>query len=534
MKKGLLMLAALLLASTVCLAQDSNRISDTCKKILQEKVVNSGKNVSADLAGFFTFGGGGDCMTELLLTQYQTASMKTLIDEAQSVKTALQQDGASAGSGSGTSLVSKGMAAQMFSAALEYGGITEATSGQAVTLSGSLGGIPAALIKQETVPNCGEEHLPLSLCVSNRAVNRMNRLAYSVSFNTGSSSQTVAGTAAATGSSAAQPATFTGYGNAINSATGKFVILRGAAASISDIAKKINTAGTVIVPAVSPAQQAKDKANVQTLWNYDSVPAVKAWTRQTAQKVLAAGQANAVAAWVGQASALMDAVCPPDGQNAAGCRSSLLASLGEYGVFVNTYKAGVNTFVESLRKAPLLTFEYDFNRPASQPTNSTFRLVGQSVLGGWTLTLNGAVSIYDSTPSSAIPGASLLRDVQAAGEASYDLSKLKQVSFLGHSTASAAYYFQDQTSPAILNVTPGQPVSGVTITNLPSGATQVYAQTGDISIAQGKFTYSPGSSSISIPFSFTWSNRTELVTNSTWRGQVGICYDFDSLFGSSK
>jgi hypothetical protein len=38
-----------------------------------------------------------------------------------------------------------------------------------------------------------------------------------------------------------------------------------------------------------------------------------------------------------------------------------------------------------------------------------------------------------------------------------------------------------------------------------------------------------------LPLSFTWSNRTELVANSPlWRGQVGISYSFDSLFGGIK
>ena len=128
-----------------------------------------------------------------------------------------------------------------------------------------------------------------------------------------------------------------------------------------------------------------------------------------------------------------------------------------------------------------------------------------------------------------------MRDFQIAGEASYDFSKMKKSTILGHSTASAAYYFQDQTSPAILNVTPGQPASGVTITGLPSTATQVYAQKGNIDIVQGKFTYSPGTSGFTVPVSFTWSNRTELVTNNPlWRGQVGISYNFDSLFGGGK
>jgi len=58
----------------------------------------------------------------------------------------------------------------------------------------------------------------------------------------------------------------------------------------------------------------------------------------------------------------------------------------------------------------------------------------------------------------------------------------------------------------------------------------VYAQKGQIHVAQGKFTFCPGKSSITLPVAFTWSNRTELITKPTWGGQIGISYDFDSLF----
>jgi hypothetical protein len=250
--------------------------------------------------------------------------------------------------------------------------------------------------------------------------------------------------------------------------------------------------------------------------------------------MIAAGPQGALDVWLSSAGALVDAICPLSAPATEVCRGNLLKDVEQYASFVNAYKASVNLFVEKLRKAPLLSFEYDYNRPASEPTNSTFRLVGQSIFGGATATLNTAASIYNAAPSSSIPGASRLRDIQAAAEMAYDFSKAKRSNILGHSTASVAYYFQDQTSPAILNVTPGQPVSGIIITGLPSSAKQLYAQKGDISIAQGKFTYTPGASSISLPISVTWSNRTELVTNSIWRGQVGISYDFDSLFGSKK
>ena len=69
--------------------------------------------------------------------------------------------------------------------------------------------------------------------------------------------------------------------------------------------------------------------------------------------------------------------------------------------------------------------------------------------------------------------------------------------------------------------------------SLPSNASQVFAQRGVIQLVQGKFTFIPGKGSISLPIAFTRSNRTELVTQPIWRSQIGISYDFDSLFGES-
>ena len=120
-----------------------------------------------------------------------------------------------------------------------------------------------------------------------------------------------------------------------------------------------------------------------------------------------------------------------------------------------------------------------------------------------------------------------MRDFQIAGEAAYDFNQLKSTALLGDSTFSFAYYYQDQTSPAIFSAIPS------IITGLPSTATQVFAKRGVINIAQAKFAFIPRNSSINIPVSATWSNRTELVTNSVWRGQVGISYNFDSLFSTS-
>jgi hypothetical protein len=529
MKLHISTLLLLVLSVLPMAGQTPRSLNKSCPDALNAVVQRAAGKLNGELGQFLTFGGAPDCMTTLLLTQY--TGTDSLLDRAQQVKAALQQNGSSPGSGSGTSLVSKGITSQILSVATEYGALAETTSGQTVTVSGSLGGIPAALTQKSLIDNCDGIRIPGELCVSDKTVNELNRFSYTVAFNTGSTSQSVSGTAATTTptTSSAQPVTFNATTNTITSATGKFVILRGAAANITAVAAAVDKLSPTSTAFVTMTADQKKIFNAMSD-TYDNMASVKVWKNQTASKILAAAPEGAANVWLQQADALMNAICPPGGDPK--CRATLLNQLDTYAMFVNGFKSSVAAFVETVRKAPLFTIEYDFNRPASQPTNSTVRLVGQTVLGGWTLTGNGAVSVYNSTPSSAIPGSSLLRDAQVAAEASFDFSKLKKATLLGHSTGSAAYYFQDQMSPAILNVTPGQPAAGVTITGLPATATQVYAQTGIINIFQGKFTFSPGSSSISLPISFTWSNRSELVANNPlWRGQIGISYDFDSLFG---
>jgi hypothetical protein len=517
----------------VCSAQSTQRIAGPCPGVLEEKVQRANGLVTADLTGFLTFSAGAECMSALLLSQ-STDLREVLVDRAETVKAALQQNSSSAGSGGATSLVSKGTAAQFLSIASEYGALTEVTNKQTVTVSGSLGGIPSALVKNGIMSSCGGIVIPGSVCISSNTVNALNRVSYSVAFNTGSSAQSISARTTSTSSSSAQPASFTASTNTVSSATGRVVLLRGAAATIADTVKAIDKLRPGGISSLTGEQIKAGEKYIEAVDNYDDKSAVRQWRDNTAAKMIAAGPQGALDVWLSSAGALVDAICPLSAPATEVCRGNLLKDVEQYASFVNAYKASVNLFVEKLRKAPLLSFEYDYNRPASEPTNSTFRLVGQSIFGGATATLNTAASIYNAAPSSSIPGASRLRDIQAAAEMAYDFSKAKRSNILGHSTASVAYYFQDQTSPAILNVTPGQPVSGIIITGLPSSAKQLYAQKGDISIAQGKFTYTPGASSISLPISVTWSNRTELVTNSIWRGQVGISYDFDSLFGSKK
>lgn len=143
------------------------------------------------------------------------------------------------------------------------------------------------------------------------------------------------------------------------------------------------------------------------------------------------------------------------------------------------------------------------------------------------VTANGAVTLYNSTLPQNIPGVSRLRDAQFALQLQKDLGTL---TLLGAAALSATYYFQYQNSPAILNVTPGTPLPGITFTGLPANATQVFAQKGSLHIGQLRLVLGPATSSVRFPLAVSYSNRTELIPKPTWKAQLGISYDFDSLF----
>jgi hypothetical protein len=244
--------------------------------------------------------------------------------------------------------------------------------------------------------------------------------------------------------------------------------------------------------------------------------------------------------------------------------ASMLAQFAEaYQSYVNSEWTA--TITQQMALPPIFSVEYDVNRPTGQPSNSVVRAIYQksflpkaatrditatqspkaptSESAGktksassttptpiLTLTANGAVSFYNSN-QSGVPGAGSLRDEQFATEISHDFSMTSTLGQL-NLTLSTAGYYQHQSSPAILNVTPGAPVDGVTFVGLPSTATKVFGETGNIGLWQLKLTTGSGSS-VKAPLSFTYSNRTELI-KPTWKAQIGISYDFDSLLASSS
>jgi hypothetical protein len=437
-----------------------------------------------------------------------------------------QQSGASAsGTSGGTDLISKNLTSHVLSFASEYGALTQSTSGQTTTVNGTLDGIPLALEAHTggLFAECGVKLSDASDCLPTKWFDSLGRVSYSVSLDSSPGTQ-LSGTTVGTPQGIPQQAALNTTGSPTHASqiTGKIVLLQPPStfkAFTTALSKLDTSKGTPLIAAQKTLDGYQENAAAYVSWVDKQVHDL---SQLDADKVVGAWRALGT----GLLRVLEDAQPGQKGPS----EDEIIQAAVTFAAAYASFNAAERTVLGPKIGKPLLTFEYDDNRPLNQPSNSVLRLIyGQTVAKNWTLTGNAAVSIYNSTPSSSIPGASRLRDVQAGFEADRGLGSLW---ILGPATASGAYYFQHQSSPAILNITPSEPIDGISFTGLPS--TQVFAQKGNISVAQARIALGSSSASWKFPISVTWSNRTELITKPTWRAQVGITYDFDSLLGIGK
>ena len=528
----LLAFVALSCVSAVAFANDDGSCRNLINKAMEPPATSRDRSRVDKMTDVLNSKVTAGCIAELLLKRKKADELSSFVAGAYSAATkAIQQSGASAGGGGSTSLVSKNATAQVLSLASEYGALTESTSGATTTVSGTVDGIPLALEAHTggLVAEC-PMNLINSRCINSGLLNFLGRISYSLALNINQGTQ-ITGTTAGPAQGTAQPASFNSSGStALTQATGRFIIVRPKVSYTQLIAavQAIDAKSSLTTDAVALDAAAKVLQSYQT-------NAGDAWAKW------AANSANALVEIEDEKTRFEtwerlgeDLAIALEGKSATNTTPPTDAQLTfaalKYASALDVYGSAEQSFYEGqLNAKPILSFEYDENRPASQPTTSVFRLIyGQQIKTSWTLTANAAVSIYDQDPSSSIPGAQRLRDIQLAVEADYTLPKL---GILGTPIASGAYYFQDQTSPAILNITPGSPVPGITFVGLSANATQAFAAKGKISVGQLRISLGNSQSGLRVPLAITFSNRTELTTGFKVGAQIGISYNFDSLFG---
>jgi hypothetical protein len=197
------------------------------------------------------------------------------------------------------------------------------------------------------------------------------------------------------------------------------------------------------------------------------------------------------------------------------------------------YTTKKNDIVARINRSPVLSFEYTFTSQSSvalpksttqtyaigttAPDLSNFNLIFQAPLarnGSDQITVNVSTTLF--TAPSAQLHLDPVRDFKVSAEADFSLPSLAS---LAKSTLSISALVQD-----LLQEPLGQQVTvnGVSVTN-----------TGTIVLGQAKWTFPAGSSGITFPISFTASNRTDLIKETTVKGTFGISYNLDNLLAQT-
>ena len=429
--------------------------------------------------------------------------------------------------GTGTTIVSRGVTAKTIGFAAEAGALTETAKGQTVTVSGTLAGFPSALVQKNLLTFCDDRfHIGSNCSVSNNVLRTLRKISYSVSFDTSQSSQTVTGAASGTGTaggstgspSQPQQVTFQANRHDISSVSARYEIWTKRDVTSSGFARAVNTASAQLTQSAQVAAAATVTLAVNSL-DMDKAGPYRDWLNENAAVIAATPVANRLEVFRNKLADLVSRL-----EMTKTFDDEVIASAQA----IASYDLIEDDLIDSVATKPVVSFEYVNNRPVGQTSVSIFRGIGEFGWGKNDLTFNGAIGVYDSAqPVILGQSNSRLRDIEFGAQ--YE-RKLGSLPILGTAALDLSFYYQNQRSASILKVDPTQPLPGITFTGLPTNAADVFVKAGDTKLGQLRFVLGPGGSNVRVPFSVSYSNRTDLITHPAWKAQVGISYDFDSLF----
>jgi hypothetical protein len=432
-----------------------------------------------------------------------------------------EQSGTTSGTSGTTSVVSQGPAARVLSIAAEYGAITEAVNGQVVTVRGNLAGVPSALVKHDIFPYCVGAESRNDFCVGGSMLSLLRHVSIGVSFDMSRETQTTAIASVATGG-AAQPVTFTPNRNDIE----------GISARVELWNRRQTTSKAFLEQWKARIPAAMDRSATDLLLIagkfYDDVtsqPGYDQWHASHLARLRAAAMTRDRQQVIAALNDALRDFLTTLATDRDAVQAEAEAAISAYSRFF----LAQDELLDSL-STTVVTLEYANNRPAGQPVTTDVRLIADIPIADRTkLVLNGGVTLYDNPKAIASAGVARLRDAQVAAELDQSLGAS---AITGPLVFTLAGYFQYQHSPAVLNVDATNPVPGVAFVGLSPNASTVFTTTGNIVLGQARLTFTPPSSGIKIPISVTFANRSELIDKATWRAQVGVTYDFDSLFAA--
>jgi len=443
-----------------------------------------------------------------------TAQVSTAQASTTQARTDQQTTAPAAASGS-TSTTSKGSVPWLLGLAEEYGGLTQSVSGSVTTVNGNIPNMIKAF-------NTKSYQKSFDAWPNNEFLTIVEKASFSLSFNTGSSSSST--------STSASPSTFgsaTAHIDLINHRDPRDKMWREAWAGwINDKTANLPDAVQDFLPVISTTyhneylEWLEDTKN--TLSSLDSYLNTTT-DASTAQDSKISTKLNSI--WTD----FNTKVC-----SSAAKDPSMLQAGTNYSKALDAYQKGYQSVQSEINNSPVFSFEYTFTNQSSvvlpktttqtyaigttAPNLSTFNFIYQRSLsqnGGAQLTANASTTLFTS-PSAQLH-VTPVRDYKFSAEADFSLPALDKLS---KSTFSLSALVQD-----LLQEPLGQQVTvnGVSITN-----------TGTIILGQAKWTFPAGTTGVSFPISFTGSNRTDLIKETTVKGTIGVSYNLDSLFSQLK
>jgi len=233
-------------------------------------------------------------------------------------------------------------------------------------------------------------------------------------------------------------------------------------------------------------------------------PALESWLEQTNELLSAPGLATEAirTILVGQLDLLPVKQLSVETTNA----------LTDFGSGLVRYSQAKKEMLDKIAKGRVITFEYTNDRAVNAPDTSNFRFIAE---GGTSrrldLTVNASLTIFNRTP---VLSTGRVRDFQFAGQLDVPIGDLAG---LGQSVVSFSGRYERLMENAFADV-------GLMIPNTK----------GDIGYGQLKLTIPIKGTGVRIPFSVTFSNRTELIKEKEIRGNFGFTFDLDTLLARFK
>jgi hypothetical protein len=180
---------------------------------------------------------------------------------------------------------------------------------------------------------------------------------------------------------------------------------------------------------------------------------------------------------------------------------------------LDSYLKAKQHLLDKIAKGRVVTFEYTNNREVSAPDTSNFNFIAEGGTGGRIdLTANASLTMFNKKPVGM--NINRIRDFQFAGQLDVPLG---DVLGLGQSVLSFSGRYERLMENAITQ-------AGTIVPNTK----------GDIAYGQLKLTIPIKGTGFKIPFSMTFSNRTELIKEREVRGNFGFTFDLDTLFAKFK